>query len=266
MRSRLPRKYIDRDREEGQLERFFNDYVSNNAIYIDEQFQQRFRMCRDVFLRIVQALGNQDSYFQQQVDATGRMGLSPLQKCTVVIRILAYGSPVDSIDDYVQMGETMTLLCFDKFVRGVYDVFEAKYLRRPNNNDIQYLLQISEHYGFPSMLGSIDLKFVVNEIQYNMGFFLADGIYRNWTTLVKTIQRPQDTIKHILYVCIILHSMIIEERHTYNENFDHQYKYPTNHVVTTHIILVIKSYLLRKREVYDRICHHQLQTDLVEYI
>ena len=113
-------------------------------------------MCRDVFLRIVQALGNQDSYFQQQVDATGRMGLSPLQKCTVVIRILAYGSPVDSIDDYVQMGETMTLLCFDKFVRGVYDVFEAKYLRRPNNNDIQYLLQISEHYGFPSMLGSID--------------------------------------------------------------------------------------------------------------
>lgn len=156
MRSRLPRKYIDRDREEGQLERFFNDYVSNNAIYIDEQFQQRFRMCRDVFLRIVQALGNQDSYFQQQVDATGRMGLSPLQKCTVVIRILAYGSPADSIDDYVQMGETMTLLCFDKFVRGVYDVFEAKYLRRPNNNDIQYLLQISEHYGFPSMLGSID--------------------------------------------------------------------------------------------------------------
>ena len=35
------------------------------------------------------------------------------------------------------------------------------------------------------------VKFVVNEIQYNMGFFLADGIYRNWTTLVKTIQRPQ---------------------------------------------------------------------------
>ncbi|KAL5187503.1 hypothetical protein HKD37_05G013168 [Glycine soja] len=88
-------------------------------------------MQSDVLLHIVQALGNQDPYFQQQVDAMGRMGLSPLQKGTIVIRILAYGSPTNSIDDYVQIGETMTLLCLDKFVKGVYDVFGAEYLKDP---------------------------------------------------------------------------------------------------------------------------------------
>lgn len=35
-------------------------------------------MQKDVFLRIVQALGKQDLYFQQQVDATGRMDFSLL--------------------------------------------------------------------------------------------------------------------------------------------------------------------------------------------
>jgi hypothetical protein len=58
-------------------------------------------MRKDVFLRIVEALGNHDAYFLMRPDATGRMGLSPLQKCTAAIRILAYGSLADSVDDYV---------------------------------------------------------------------------------------------------------------------------------------------------------------------
>ena len=63
-----------------------------------------------------------------------------MQKCTTSIRILAYESSTDSVDDYVRIGETTTLLCLEKFVKCVYDVFGAEYLRRPNNNDIQYLL------------------------------------------------------------------------------------------------------------------------------
>ena len=35
------------------------------------------------------------------------------------------------------------------------------------------------------------VQFAVNEIQYNMGYFLTYGIYLDWTTLVKTILRPQ---------------------------------------------------------------------------
>lgn len=114
-------------------------------------------MRRHVFLRIVQALGNHDEYFQMRVDATRRMGLSPLQKCTVAIRMLAYGSPADIMDDYyVRIDESTIVECLDKFVKGMNGVFGTEYLRKPNNNDIERLLQIGEARGFPGMLGSID--------------------------------------------------------------------------------------------------------------
>ncbi|CAJ2675676.1 unnamed protein product [Trifolium pratense] len=111
---------------------------------------------RHVFLRIVEALGNHDEYFQTRTDAVGKMGLSPLQKCTAALRILAYGSPADSVDDYVRIGESTTLECLDRFVMGVCTIFGAQYMRRPNNEDIARLLQINAARGFPGMLGSID--------------------------------------------------------------------------------------------------------------
>ena len=68
-------------------------------------------MGRHVFLRIVDALSNFDPYFQQKVDAVGRKGLSPLQKCTAAMHMLAYGISADVGDDYVRIGETTTIEC-----------------------------------------------------------------------------------------------------------------------------------------------------------
>jgi hypothetical protein len=62
--------------------------------------------------------------------------------------MLAYGSSADSVDDYVQIGETTTMECLDKFVRGVHQIYGAEYLRKPSNNDIERLLQIWEAHGF----------------------------------------------------------------------------------------------------------------------
>ena len=149
------RTMVDRSREEGH-NRLFNDYFSENPVYTDVQFRRRFRMHRHVFLRIVDALGNHDEYFQMRVDATGKMGLSPLQKCTSVIRMLAYGSPVDVVDEYVRISESTSIECLERFVKGVNVVFGAEYLRKPNNIDIEHVLQMGESRGFPGMLGSID--------------------------------------------------------------------------------------------------------------
>ncbi|XP_058733817.1 uncharacterized protein LOC131605486 [Vicia villosa] len=142
------RKVIDRSREEGH-NRLFNDYFSENPIYIDIQFRRRFKIHRHVFLRIVAALGNHDEYFQMSVDATGKMSLSPLQKCTYAIRMLAHGSPADSVDEYVQIGKSTSIECLERFVRGVNVVFGAEYLRKPNNADVEHLLQMRESRGFP---------------------------------------------------------------------------------------------------------------------
>src|ERR1044072_277268 len=142
------RTVVDRSREEGH-NRLFNDYFSENPIYIDVQFRRRFRMHRHVFLRIVDALGNHDEYFQMRVDATGKMGLSPLQKCTSAIRMLVYGSPADVVDEYVRIGESTSIECLQRFVQGVNAVFGAEYLTKPNNTDVEHLLQMGESRGFP---------------------------------------------------------------------------------------------------------------------
>ncbi|CAK8562180.1 unnamed protein product [Lathyrus sativus] len=154
-RPRRQRRNIERNREEGH-ERLFKDYFSETPVYTNEQFRRRYRMHKHVFLRIVEALGQHDEYFRMMVDATGRASLSPLQKCTVVIRMLAYGTSADSVDDYLRIGETTTLKCVDKFTRGVINIFGAQYLRRPNAEDIERLMQMGEARGFPGMLGSID--------------------------------------------------------------------------------------------------------------
>ncbi|XP_052114186.1 uncharacterized protein LOC107478467 [Arachis duranensis] len=156
-RSSIPitRRWINRDREAGH-DHLFQDYFVDEPVYNADIFRWRFRMRRHVFLRIADALSNVYPYFQQRVDATGRRGLSPLQKCTATIRMLAYGVGADAINDYVRIGESTTIECLEKFVEGVISVFEDEYLRKPKLNDVQYLLQMAEGCGFPGMLGSID--------------------------------------------------------------------------------------------------------------
>jgi len=51
-------------------------------------------------------------------NVVGRMGLLPLQKCTVAICILTYGSPTNCVDEYIRIYEcTATML--SKICKGV---------------------------------------------------------------------------------------------------------------------------------------------------
>ena len=81
--------------------------------------RRRFRMNKPLFLRIVDTLSNQIPYFQQRRDATGRLGLSGLQKCTTAIRMMAYGCAADAVDEYLCLGESTALLCLEKYVDGI---------------------------------------------------------------------------------------------------------------------------------------------------
>ncbi|XP_020245164.1 protein ALP1-like [Asparagus officinalis] len=258
---------INRDRENADRN-LFNDYFSENPRYNDSMFRRRFRMSRDLFLRIVNAIKAHDTYFIQQRDGVGRLGLSTLQKITAVFRMLAYGLPADATDEYIKIGESTAIESFKRFCRAVVEVFAEQYLRSPNTNDIARLLHIAKQRGFPGMLGSLDCMhwkwkncptawagqyagrsgsptiileavadydlwiwhayfglpgsnndinvleashlfaklaegiappahYVIQGKHYNMGYYLADGIYPKWSTLVQTIHDPRGPKKKL---------------------------------------------------------------------
>uniref|UniRef100_A0A0D3E1J5 DDE Tnp4 domain-containing protein n=1 Tax=Brassica oleracea var. oleracea TaxID=109376 RepID=A0A0D3E1J5_BRAOL len=113
-------------------------------------------MNKPLFMHIVDRLSNEVLYFREKKDGLGRISLSPLQKCTAAIRVLAYGSAADAVDEYLRLGETTTRLCVENFVEGIIYLFGDEYLRRPTPADLQRLLDVGEYRGFPGMIGSID--------------------------------------------------------------------------------------------------------------
>ncbi|XP_010507587.1 PREDICTED: uncharacterized protein LOC104784230 [Camelina sativa] len=113
-------------------------------------------MNKPLFIRIVDKLASEVPYFQQRRDATGRLGLSTLQKCTAAIRMMTYGSAADAFDEYLRLSETVALSCLDNFTDSVVNLFGDEYLRRPTPADLQRLLDEGELRGFPGMIGSID--------------------------------------------------------------------------------------------------------------
>ncbi|XP_073354020.1 uncharacterized protein [Aegilops tauschii subsp. strangulata] len=90
------------------------------------------------------------------------------------------------------------------FYKAVVVVFGPEYLRESTAADSERLLAINAERGFSGMLDSVDLfariaeghcpevNFEINGHQYNKGYYLADGIYPEWSTLVKTIPNPQE--------------------------------------------------------------------------
>nr|XP_043615912.1 uncharacterized protein LOC122587812 [Erigeron canadensis] len=72
-------------------------------------------------------------YFQQRVNAAGKLGCTALQKCTAAIRQLAYNVASDLLDEYLQMSERTAREALGHFCSGVH--------------------------GFPGMIGSIDCMY-----------------------------------------------------------------------------------------------------------
>ncbi|XP_062173489.1 uncharacterized protein LOC133878942 [Alnus glutinosa] len=149
------RNTIWRDSLQGE-ENLFRDYFAESPVFPPKKFRRRFRMRRDLFMRIHDAIISHDRYFVQRRNAAKKLGHSSLQKMTTAIRMLAYGVTADFMDEYLLNGERTAMDSFIRFVKAVVSVFSAEYLRSPNPEDIARLLAIGESRGFPRMLGSID--------------------------------------------------------------------------------------------------------------
>ncbi|XP_024200675.1 uncharacterized protein LOC112204021 [Rosa chinensis] len=57
------------------------------------------------------------------------------------MRMLAYGNAADVLDEYLQMGESTARECLKKFCDTVVRIYEAEFLRKPKQEDIDKLLR-----------------------------------------------------------------------------------------------------------------------------
>ncbi|GJT12645.1 ALP1-like protein isoform X1 [Tanacetum coccineum] len=183
-------------------------------------------MACPLFNRIVTTVTNHDPYFHNNIDCTRREGISPLIKCTSVIRQLAYGVNANFLDEYMQISERSSRMALDHFCEAVMDIYGLEYLKEPTVTDIEKLYRHHEEkHGFSGMLGSLDctdwewfgrpyafkgqyvrrdhapeIPFVANGVSYPSRYYLVDGIYPELAPLVKTIPEPaDDDHKQILY-------------------------------------------------------------------
>ncbi|XP_057811435.1 uncharacterized protein LOC131025654 [Salvia miltiorrhiza] len=198
------RQYVHCDREAAHL-RLMQDYFNDNSTYGPTFFRRRFRMQKELFLRIVEAVQGEDTYFQMSHDARGRDSLTPLQKYTTAICQLAIGVSADTFDEYLKVANTTGRLYLKRFCKAVIRAYSGEYLRRPTQADIQRHLQMHEaRHIFLRMLGSLDCMhwsplfsdvldgmaapviYEANQHYYQMGYYLCDDIYSEWRCFVES--------------------------------------------------------------------------------
>ncbi|XP_042016344.1 uncharacterized protein LOC121764375 [Salvia splendens] len=147
----VPRDHI------AAYQRLFEDYFSEQSRFGDNFFRRRFRMHRDLFMLIVNALERRYKYFRFRRDASGRPRHTPIQKCTAAIRQLAYGGETDMFDEYLYIGETTARECLQYFCQAVIQIFGETYLRKPTPQDCWELMDMHVMvHEFPGMLDNID--------------------------------------------------------------------------------------------------------------
>ncbi|KAI8542564.1 hypothetical protein RHMOL_Rhmol08G0147200 [Rhododendron molle] len=158
--------------------RLFDDHFAELPVFPPHFLRRRFRMSRSLFLHIHDAVVEHDSYFAQKRNCAGKLGLSSLQKITGVLRMLAYGAPTDSVDEYVRIGASIAINSLNLFVKAVNEVFSEKYLRSPNAANIARFLAVNKSCGFLGCWGALIVCIGNGRIVRLRG---------KWATFVKTI-------------------------------------------------------------------------------
>ncbi|PLW38367.1 hypothetical protein PCASD_10547 [Puccinia coronata f. sp. avenae] len=214
--------------------RLMADYLNDDPVYSDADFECRFRVTKTVFFRLCNDLQtkNLHAYFIQQP--------------------LGYGVSSDATDEYVRIGKTMARQTLKNFTSSVIHIYAARYLRKPTNKYLKLILEENAARGFPGCLGSLDFTFKINQKQFQSAYYLCNGIYPSWGSFIKSIPNAsdlatkhfnsvqeafqkdierafgslqskwhiltspihnwyQDDIEQIVLCCIILHNMMVEE-------------------------------------------------------
>ncbi|XP_071680385.1 uncharacterized protein [Lolium perenne] len=141
------------------------DYFAGEATHSPKEFRHRFRINKDLFMKIVFGVGEYVDYFKIKQVCIGLWGFTSIQKCTAAMRYFAYGAPPDTTNDHLRMAESICSQTLYRFCQAVIAVFGEDYLRAPRADDTARILEKNAARGCPEMLRSIDCMHWVLEEQ-----------------------------------------------------------------------------------------------------
>lgn len=131
-------------------------YFSDQPLYNESLLSHQLKICCSVFLKISDAVQQHNIYFLQKADVVGKLGMHPLLKIMVALRMLFYGAAGDFNNKYLQISKTSSLKSTDPFCKSIVACFESKYLLQPNSINLGRLPVIGEKMSFLGMLVSVD--------------------------------------------------------------------------------------------------------------
>ncbi|GKE89061.1 ALP1-like protein [Tanacetum coccineum] len=181
----------------------------------DEVNNELAMMSRRLFTKKFQEVTDASRFFQQRDDCAGHRGISALMKYTFAIRQLAYGCVPGSLDEYLQMSGTKPVNVSKSFVRGDHGpdpfillkaiasndlwIWHAFFGVSGMNNDVNVLRQ-SPLFNDLKSRRAPDVPFMANNVPYKRGYYLTNGIYPQWSVLIKSIKNSgMNDHKRILY-------------------------------------------------------------------
>ncbi|XP_050156260.1 uncharacterized protein LOC126630185 [Malus sylvestris] len=133
-----------------------NNYFNPNSVYTEKDFKRRFRMMRHVFVRLLYDVQQVNPYFRHRLGKASHPGFSTHQKVTVALRMIAYGSPADSMDETYGMFESICLDTLAEYCNTIVQLYKEEYICELNQEDMDQLIRKVEDRGFSGMIGSLD--------------------------------------------------------------------------------------------------------------
>ncbi|XP_021996041.1 uncharacterized protein LOC110893233 [Helianthus annuus] len=189
---------------EGAHDRLVADYFVDEPLYTTTMFRRQFRMSRRLFLRIVYDFSRSGPFFTLRYDSRGHRGLTTLQKCTVAIHQMAYGTTPDLFDEHLRMSERTARKCLYKFCEWMNcpTAWRGQYTRGDHGHPTIVLEAVASQdlwiwHAFSGVPGSLndfnaiyqleifndvitgtgpDTSFTVSGVEYRHSYYLADGI------------------------------------------------------------------------------------------
>lgn len=98
-------------------------------------FERRFRTPKSVFERTYSTILGK-GICKKRKDGITKIGISSSQRICAAIRILAYGTAEDGLDEYIKISESTCLLSLRAFWEVVLNAFRGRYSRQPTESDL----------------------------------------------------------------------------------------------------------------------------------